>query len=157
MDEIGHYGITELPEGVIGGEFYDAGYTENAYIPWLPDGMETYAEAYAFVSFSDDDFPQIELYYSCEWADESKETSITAEVYENRKTDFLANEPEKCIDGLEINGWDAYAIVYERDTLLIWMNKNTDVCFSLCACTNRENANYSLDDLIAMAESVEKP
>lgn len=53
-------------------------------------------------------------------------------------------------------GGDAFAVIYERDTLLIWMNKNTDVCFSLCACTNRENANYSLDDLIAMAESVEK-
>lgn len=156
LDEIGRYGITELPEGVIGGEFYNADYTEKAYMPWLPDGIETGAEAYAFVSYSGDDFPHIELSYSCEWADESKENSITAEVYENRKADYLANEPEECIDGLKINGWDAFAIVRERSAILIWMNEDADICFSLESYTNRENANYSLDDLIAMAESVEK-
>ena len=156
LSEIGRYGITELPEGVIGGEFYNADYTEKAYMPWLPDGMETCGEARVFLSYSGDDFPHIELIYTREWENGNKENSITAAVYENYKADYLANEPEECIDGLKINGGDAFAIVRERSAILIWMNEDADICFSLEAYTNSENTNYSLDDLIAMAESVEK-
>ena len=153
VEELGRFEITGIPDGYTAVEMVDGVFSTGVLNPWVSDAQETYATAFVIFTYNDGENPTVELYYERWWEDESKEGSVTGEIYNDCKAFFMETYPEQCTTDLTVNGEDAFARIDELYMELIWMDEENDLRFSLMC---RNNGMYTLDDVIAIAESVEK-
>ena len=148
IGELGRFEITELPEGYVVDEMVNGAFAAEVQNPWRSDSGEVFAQAYLFFTYND---ATMELSYERWWEDENKNASVTDELYNDYKAYSLETSPARYTAGLTVNGGDAFARVDDIYIELVWMDAENDLCFSLLC---RNNGEYTLDDLIAMAESV---
>lgn len=151
--ELGRFEITELPEGYTADGLTTGDFMAEAQNPWRPDSEEVFSTSYLLFEYNDGNTTTMELFYERWWEDESKEVSVTDEIYNSYKAYSLETCPELYTTGLSVNGGDAFASIDDLYINLRWIDDANDLQFSLMC---RNNGTYTLDDVIAMAESVEK-
>ena len=162
FEELGHYTITELPEGYV--FRYDSAGWKSDRIELLWNSASTATSGGSTWRGGDEsdmeDWSFLTILYIRYYDKRDMETVTTAEEYENGKEYYRAYSDE--LIETKVGGYDAYYVVGpdgEQDSFLCWYDTDNDLVFRLSSnCWDYENNRsmdvFSEEELIAMAESV---
>jgi len=156
MEELGHYGFSDMTEyHIAGGEIlYDNGVIYNlpewAAVQQGVSGKTVYA-AYGTET------ENIDLQYERFWRDSTNTALVNAEMFENARAYYRDVLALSVSEGLRVKGHDAFAYYLAPYDIpaIMWYDTDAELIFHLTEYTvGTDPHGPSVEELISLAESV---